>query len=224
MVISERAPRETGREYALRVIKENLISLDLAPGSQISENELAEAMGISRTPVREALIELSKVRVIEIVPQKRSVVKLINGELIDEAQFMRRVMETAVVELICLRRTEEDLRRLEENVKLQSFYLQNGMREELGRLDDEFHRSFYRIAQKEEIYDLMQNMNIHFDRIRNMALHTVPDIKIVQDHEALLEAIRSGNAGQAGRILEKHLTRYQVDEAKLREKYPAFFE
>ena len=50
MKLLERLPRETGRDYALRNIKENIINLELAPGSQISENELAAEMGLSRTP------------------------------------------------------------------------------------------------------------------------------------------------------------------------------
>ncbi len=60
MKLTERDARETGRDYALRMIKDNIIRLELAPGSLISENELAAEMGLSRTPVREALIELSR--------------------------------------------------------------------------------------------------------------------------------------------------------------------
>ena len=66
MKLLERLPRETGRDYALRTIKDNIIKLELAPGSPVSENELAAELQLSRTPVREALIELSKVKVIEI--------------------------------------------------------------------------------------------------------------------------------------------------------------
>jgi DNA-binding GntR family transcriptional regulator len=223
MKISERYPRETGREYALRTIKENLINLELAPGSQISENELAEAMGISRTPVREALIELAKVKVIEIVPQKRSLVTPLNEELIEEARFLRSAMETAVVKLVCEKRTEEDLRAFEENVKLQSFCLANGMSEKMMQLDDEFHRAFYEIAHKMEIYRLMQNMAIHFDRVRNMALYSVSEIKIVHDHEAILEAIREQNGEKAGSLLQKHLSRYKIDADAIKERFPDFF-
>ena len=223
MKISERYPRETGRDYALRTIKENLISLELAPGSQISENELAEAMGISRTPVREALIELEKVKVIEIVPQKRSLVTPLNEQLIEEARFLRSAMETAVVRLVCEKRTEEDLRAFEENVKLQSFCLANGMSEKIMQLDDEFHMAFYEIAHKMEIYRLMQNMAIHFDRVRNMALYSVSEIKIVQDHEAILEAIREQNDEKAEALLQKHLSRYQIDADAIKERFPEFF-
>ena len=223
MKITGQFARETGRDYALRMIKENLVNLELAPGSQISENELAEAMGISRTPVREALIELSKVRMIEIVPQKKSVVAPINYDLVEEARFMRYHLETAVMDLVCEKRTEEDLKKLEANVKLQNFYLQNGASEELMKLDDEYHEAMYAIAQMQEIWSLMQNMQIHFDRVRSMALTSVPDLKIVQDHEAMLDAIRRRDSEIAKGILQKHLSRYKVDAAAIRAKYPEYY-
>ena len=101
MHLLERLPRETGRDYALRTIKENIISLDLAPGSLVSENELSAEMGLSRTPVRESLIELAKVKIVEIIPQKGSVVSRIDYDLVEESRFMRHVLECAVVELDC---------------------------------------------------------------------------------------------------------------------------
>ena len=168
-------------------------------------------------------IELAKVKVIEIVPQKRSLVTPLNEELIEEARFLRSAMETAVVSLVCERRTEEDLRAFEENVKLQSFCLANGMSEKIMQLDDEFHRAFYEIAHKMEIYRLMQNMAIHFDRVRNMALYSVSEIKIVQDHEAILKAIREQNGEMAGSLLKKHLNRYRIDAGAIKERFPEFF-
>ena len=223
MKITERTPRETGRDYALRIIKENLVNLELAPGSQISENELAEMLHISRTPVREALIELAKVKVIEIVPQKKSLVTPLNEDLIEEARFLRSALETAVVSIVCEKRSEENLRSFEENLKLQNFCLSNGMSEKLMQLDDDFHRAFYEIARKMEVYGLMQNMAIHFDRVRNMALYSVPELKIVQDHEVILEAIREQNGRKAKALLEKHLERYRIDAAAIKERFPDYF-
>ena len=60
MNISERYARETARDYALRMLKRNIASMELEPGAMLSENEISAAMGLSRTPVREALIELAK--------------------------------------------------------------------------------------------------------------------------------------------------------------------
>ena len=114
MQLLERSPRETGREYALRTIKENIINLDLAPGSQISENELSAKIGLSRTPVREALIELSKVNIIEVYPQKKSIVSLIDYDLVEESRFMRNNLEYAVLDLVCEMATQEDIDRLQK--------------------------------------------------------------------------------------------------------------
>ena len=223
MRITPKSTHETGREYALRTIKENIIQLELAPGSYISENELAAEMGLSRTPVREALIELSKVQIIEIAPQKRSVVAFVDYEMVEEARFIRYVLETAVVELACRMRTEADLEELEENVKLQRFYLEQSNYTGMMELDNQFHEMLFRIAQKLQAYAMVQNVAIHFDRVRTMALTSVKDLKIVEDHAQIVEAIRSGDAAQARTVTEMHLNRYRVDEKAIRETYPAYF-
>lgn len=114
MRILARRLRETGRDYALRNLKDNIIHLELKPGSMVSENELAAQMGLSRTPVREALMELSKVRLVDVYPQRGSAVALIDYDLVEEARFMRSVMECAVVELVCRMATPEDMLALEE--------------------------------------------------------------------------------------------------------------
>ena len=223
MQLLERFPRETGREYALRTIKENIVNLNLAPGSQISENELAAEMGVSRTPVREALIELSKVKIIEIYPQKKSVVSLIDYNLVEEARFMRNLLECAVVELDCRMATEEDLRRLEENVRLQNFYLDNFYAETLMSLDNAFHQILFEVARKTQVFELMNNILIHFDRVRSMALSSVKNLKIVRDHEDIIQAIRENQPAKARELMEIHLSRYKIDAAAVREKYPDYF-
>ncbi len=223
MHLLEQLPRETGRDYALRTIKENIIHLDLEPGSQISENELAAEMGLSRTPVREALIELSKVKIIEIQPQKRSVVAPIDYDLVEESRFMRNLLECAVVELDCEMATKADLERLRENVKLQKFYLENGNMDTLMSLDNQFHGILFEAARKSQIFALTQSISIHFDRVRTMALSSVKDIKIVQDHENILKAIETKDPALAHELMEKHLNRYKIDAASVRENYPQYF-
>lgn len=223
MKLLERLPRESGGDYALRTIKENIINLELPPGSQISENELAAEMGLSRTPVREALIELSRVRIIEIHPQKKSTVPLIDYELVEESRFMRSLLECAVVELDCEMAQPVDLERLSANVRLQNFYLDNYYTNELMTLDNQFHGILFEIARKSQIFALMQNISIHFDRVRSMALSTVKNTKIVQDHEDILQAIGRKDPRAARELMEIHLSRYKIDAADIRAAYPQYF-
>ena len=223
MHLLERLPRETGRDYALRTIKENIISLDLAPGSLVSENELSAEMGLSRTPVRESLIELAKVKIVEIIPQKGSVVSRIDYDLVEESRFMRHVLECAVVELDCELAGPDELNRLEENVKLQNFYLEHGSAESLMEMDNQFHSILFEIAQKKQVYSLIQNISIHFDRVRRMALESNKDLKIGEDHAQILNAIRSNDPQQARYLTQIHLSRYKFDAAAIRERYPQYF-
>ena len=92
MEVTPRLSRDTGRQYALRVIRDNIVLLDLPPGSLIIESEMAAQLGLSRTPVREALIELSQDRLVVIAPQKRSMVAPIDEALVEEARFSRSVL------------------------------------------------------------------------------------------------------------------------------------
>ncbi len=223
MKLLERLPRESGGEYALRTIKENIVSLELAPGSQISENELAAEMGLSRTPVREALIELSKVKIVDIQPQKKSTIPLIDYDMVEESRFMRDLLECAVAELDCEMASPEDLERLSENIRLQNLYLDDFYSAQLMTLDNQFHGMLFDIAKKSQVFALIQNISIHFDRVRTMALSSVKNTKIVQDHVDLVDAIRRRDTRAARELMEAHLNRYDIDAAALRSAYPQYF-
>ena len=223
MKLLERLPRENSGEYALRTIKENIISLELAPGSQISESVLATEMGLSRTPVREALLELSKVKIVDIRPQKKSTIPLIDEEMVEESRFMRNLLECAVAELDCALATPADLERLRENIRLQNLYLDDFYSTQLLTLDNEFHGMLFGIAKKSQVFALMQNISIHFDRVRSMALSSVKNLKIVQDHKQITAAIARRDPKSARFLMEEHLNRYKIDTAALRAEYPQFF-
>lgn len=221
--LSERLPRENGRDYALKNIKENIISLDLAPGCIISESDLAAQMGLSRTPIREALIELSKVKIVEIVPQRSSMVARIDYELVEESRFLRKILECAVIELVCDMASPRDIEHLEENVQLQKLYLDRNDSDQLMIMDNKFHAALFDIAHKSQIYALTQNFSIHFDRVRRLALESVKDLKIVEDHAAILEMIRTNQPARAKELTQIHLSRYKVDAVTIRAKYPEYF-
>ena len=223
MRLLDRLSRENNRDYTLRLLKENIISLDLAPGCQVSEAELAAQLGLSRTPVREALIELSKVGIVMITPQKPSVVASIDEKLVEEALFLRKVLECSVVELVCGTAAPQDIAHLEEIIQLQSFYLGRNSLDQLLLTDNQFHELLFHIAQKDHIHALTQNFSIHFDRVRRMSLDSVENLKIIEDHSSILAAIRENRPSLARELMQMHLSRYKVDVAAIREKYPQYF-
>lgn len=223
MEIIQRLAGETARDYAFKVLKANIVSLELKPGTLISENEIAAELGLSRTPVREAIIDLSKASVIETYPQKGNFVALIDSKLVEESRFLRRVLDTAVIEVACDLASEKNIEELEDNVQLQEFYLGKGNAERIYELDNLFHRLIYLAADKNIIYDMSSTIMIHFDRVRTLSVETVKDLKVVNDHRAMLEAIKEKDKEKAVALVNKHLSRYQIDEEKIREGCPEYF-
>jgi len=224
MYLTKRLPRETGRDYALRTLKDNIIRLELKPGSMVSENELAKEMGLSRTPVREALIELAKVKIVEIYPQKGSAVSLIDYTLVEESQFMRDVLECAVIGLVCRMAVPEDLIRLRENLSQQQYVIKNESTDAgFLELDNQMHRMFFDIAEKPQIFSLMQSISIHFDRVRSLTLEDIKLMTVYHDHEMMLDAIAKKDEENAKLCMQKHLNRFRVVEKDVHDRYPEYF-
>ena len=223
MIITDKQAGETARDYALRILTDNIRSLELKPGTAISENELAMELGLSRTPVREAIIELSRISIIETFPQRGSFVSYIDPDMVEETRFLRRVLDSAVIEEACDLATEADIEALSENVQLQEFYLTKEMAEKIFPLDNQFHRGIYRAANKELIFDMRSTVMLHFDRVRTLSVEAVRDMKIVSDHRQMLEAIIKKDKEAARALVVKHMGRYNVDEKLIREQYPQYF-
>lgn len=223
MRIDERLPKETGKDYALRIIKQNIVDLELEPGTMISANELAAELGISKTPVREAFTELSHLGIVEIYPQYGNRIALVDRDMVEESQFMRASLECAVVRQLCNNPNPAVLLKLQDNIKIQQFFLDNHKHSEFQKMDNEFHEILFRGANRMHIYKLMRDFSIHFDRIRRMRLIAEKDTKVIQDHINIYNAISEGDANEAVKFMKLHLYRYQVDEEELKTKYKNYF-
>lgn len=222
MQVLERLYGEGAREYVLRVLKKNIIECALKPGEMLSENTLTEELHVSRTPVREALVELSKIDLIEVLPKKGSRVTKINYGLVEESNFARKVLERAIVEICCQLEELPDLGRLEENIRLQKKYLEMSNQSRLLELDDDFHRLLFRMAKKEHVYDYLEDIRIPFDRIRYLSLLVIVDLQTVNDHIEILNAVRAQNREEAFAIMDKHLSRYLYDKTEIVKRYPDY--
>lgn len=219
----EKLGKETNREYALRVIRENIVNLELAPGSMISEQDIANQLNLSRTPVHEAMQELSSTKIIEILPQRGSHVCLIDMDLVEEAVFARATIEGAITEMASTKATEKDIQELEENVTLQQFYHEKNNLDKLMELDNAFHEMMYKITNKMQCHYMVRLMSIHYDRIRELHLHSFNPELIINEHKEILEAIKNKDGAAARAVLDKHLSRHHMKADEIKKKYPQYF-
>lgn len=219
----DRQPAENARSYALRVLLHNIISLELAPGSSVSENELSLALDISRTPVREALIELGKMGLVDIQPQRGSYITKIDYELVEESRFMRLVLENAVLKLVCGGISQEYTNRLADNLKEEAQCLKTEAYARLFELDTDFHRILFLSVGKGRTYGIIHSQMVHFDRLRALSLKSLKPDKIVEDHENILYSISRGDSELAEMLMTRHLTRHRVEKSDLLKLYPDYF-
>ncbi len=226
MTIPDRQAGETARSYALRVLLYNITTLELAPGNAVSENELSALMQLSRTPVREALIELAKSDLVEILPQRGSYITKIDYGLIEESRFARIVLETAILKLACEQGiSEEFLARIEENLAQERAQSNSENTTIQLELDNQFHQLFFEAVNKRRTFELVRSQMVHFDRLRSLTLRSlsIQDTRTIEDHENILYAVRRRDSDLAEMLIKRHLTRFQVEKSQLMHQYPEYF-
>src|SRR5437763_3342513 len=131
--------RSPARDQAYAALREAIVSAELAPGERLSENRLAERLGVSRTPVREALARLRDERLVAIVPQLGTFVTRIDPEAVADAQFVRESLECNAIRLTTERITDRDLQDLGDIVELQQRAEQQGDAVAFDHHDDALH-------------------------------------------------------------------------------------
>lgn len=223
MKILNRISSENARSYAIRVLLYNIIKLELLPGSSVSENELSEALSLSRTPIREALIELSRINLVEILPQRGSYITKIDYDLVEESRFMRLALENVVLNLVCQGIPQEYITALNKNVEAQRRAQEERNHEELLDLDNEFHRLLFESVNKIWSYKIVKEQMVHFDRLRTLSTRSDFNKYILKDHEDILYAVTRQDSEMAQMLMTRHLTRHRTEKSELLEKYPEYF-
>ena len=228
MKIEKKRPGENARMYAHRIILDNIINLELPPGSAISENDLSVSLNLSRTPVREALIEMTRLDLVKIYPQKGSFVSKIDYDLIEESKFIRLSLELAALRLLCEQGIPADVLALfHQNLEAQRRYVQNpGVYNTMLELDNEFHKLIFQAVNKQRTYEFIRTQMVHFDRLRVLAyrmLKTEKNEQTLNDHENIMYAMEKRDAELAEMVMSRHLTRHLFDKNELDRICPDYF-
>ncbi len=187
-------------------IKEEIISGALAPNAQISEADLSERLGVSRTPVREALIKLAEDGLVKIVPQVGSFVAPISIESVNEAQFIREHLECALIVEATKRIDAPAVRRLRDNLEAQVRAAREEDWERFYVLDEAMHGILAGAAGHPTAWRMIQQSKAHMDRVRHVSFR-MPDhmAKLIAQHHAIVAAVTGGDAAVAQETLRDHL-------------------
>ncbi len=183
-------------------------TIKLRPGALISENEIAEALNISKTPVREALIKLEEINFVKIVPRVGSYVSKINIDNYLEACFVRISLESGAVRAAARQAgvsTKESL--LYPLIEQQQQALEDQEHEAFYQLDQAFHKAFFQLADVPGVWSTIKRSQTDVNRIRHLKrkFGISRAAQVIQEHQNIASEICAGNAAGAERALVQHI-------------------
>jgi GntR family transcriptional regulator, rspAB operon transcriptional repressor len=219
-----RAAGPPARVQIYASLRQAIVRGDLEPGRQLSENELAGELGVSRTPVREALGRLRDDRLVEIVPQLGTFVSKISPQAVGDAQFVREALECAAVRRAAERAGDDDIARVAENLDAQERAQAAGDLDSFYLLDDSFHRALCDLSDHPTVWAVSERAKSHLNRVRRLSLDA-PDYlpEMISEHRSVLAALAEHDPDLAETTLRHHLRMVLREVPRLRAQHPDFF-
>lgn len=209
MTLDMQTSTESGESAAATIEKDlrrSIIELELLPGTRLSEQDIATKLGVSRQPVREALIRLANSRLIEIRPHRGTVVARISAKEMTEALFVRQSVEIAVVAKAAQNFDAWQRKRISSLLVKQAEAAEKldhaGFREH----DEAFHIAIATGAGVGIAWIAIADMKTHMDRVCNMTLQSEADMaRRVREHQAIMAAIDNNDVEGAKAAMATHL-------------------
>jgi DNA-binding GntR family transcriptional regulator len=192
-------------------LREAILKGDLKPGERLMELQLAAQLGVSRTPIREAIRKLELEGLVVMIPRKGAAVANITEKDTKDVLEVRRTLEMFAVEVACDRITEEQLIQLKEAAK--AFEASKGSMDliRIAETDMQFHEIIYEATHNERLVQMLNNLreNMYRYRIEYLKDSNYYD-GLVREHKAILEAIESGDKEKAGIYMKNHIENQQL--------------
>jgi GntR family transcriptional regulator, rspAB operon transcriptional repressor len=205
-------------------LRAELVSLQRRPGEAISEAEIALSYGVSRTPVREAILKLADDGLVEIFPQSGIFVSRIPVAALPEAIIIRKALEETTARLAAERATSSQVLTLHSLVERQREADAANDSDAFHQADEQFHAGIAEVAGHPGIWTLIQQVKIHVDRYRRLTLPLQGRIAhAIAEHETILAAIEARDPDRARAAMEAHLDRLLRDISATQKSNPEFF-
>jgi len=205
-----------------KTVRDGILNLDLLPGTVISESEISLRFKVSRTPVREAFIALSKEALVTVIPQKGSMVSLIDFARVEQEIFLRENLELAALKHFVKNHEPSDLAKLEKYIALQKEVCVNRKFEQFLTYDNLFHRVFF--SNQDVAWDAVENMCGHYHRVRLLTIRLLEVVTdLVEEHKLLFKAVKEQDQRGALARLESHLNKQNTEEIMLKRLFPVYF-
>lgn len=198
---------QTLREKILETIRDAILKGSLKPGERVSEPELADRFGISRTPIREAFRQLESEGYLVVIPRKGAVVASLSARDIEEFYAIKIILEGFAARMAADKLTVKDLERLEAINERLSQIAKDGDVKTFFRVHNEFHEIFIKAAGNEKLLDMINQLVMRFKRLRLASLSHPGRMEIsVEEHRNMIKAFRNKDGERADSLVRHTAT------------------
>lgn len=198
-------------KYSLRgrvfnTLREDILAGNYAEREELKEAAISKELGVSRTPVREALRQLELEGLVSIIPNKGAYVNGITAEDIYDIYVIRSYLEGLCARWACEHITKEQLEELEEIVYLSSFHIKKEHWDQIFELDNRFHLSLYEACGSKVLQHILADYHHYVERVRKITLSSQERAnKASEEHGAILEALKQKDEKTAERLANEHI-------------------
>lgn len=210
-------------------LKHDIFYLNLKPGSMISEFEICQQYGVSRTPVRDAIKALVVEGLLEVRPHIGTFISLIDLSKVSDTVFIREVLEQAVLKELCPIFNSYDALNLEVILSQQAALINEVPNPETSwdfiQLDNKYHQKLFEIAGKSGIWNPINSMSQHYNRFRTLLVKCNLDNieKLYEQHRTILNSLISHDEEILKETVTEHVTSGFKRCSEVMEKYSQYF-
>ncbi|PKH20131.1 GntR family transcriptional regulator [Enterobacterales bacterium CwR94] len=216
---------EPVNQQIYRLLRQDIVTCAIPPGSLLSEKEISTRFNVSRQPVREAFIKLAEAGLVQVLPQRGTFVRKISAQRVADGRFIREAVEVAVIRRAALEASDNALLQLSHNLELQRLAAQRNDAQGFLLLDDEFHRLIAQSIQCELAWETVENIKATMDRVRFLTLSKVsPPWSLIEQHQHIFEALKARDAEAAEQALRRHLQEMIFSITPIAEQNSEWFE
>ncbi|WP_371376342.1 GntR family transcriptional regulator [Sporomusa aerivorans] len=194
------------REVVAETLREAIVNGTLNPGERLMEIQLAEELGVSRTPVREAIRKLELEGFVVMLPRRGTYVADLSIKDINEVFEIRTALDVLAAGLAVERITEDELEQLERLLVEIGELLDTDDTDKIVEVDSQFHDVLYRASRNDRLVGIINNLREQFTRFRSISIQYPGRMqKSVEEHRRLVEAIASRDTDLAQQIAREHM-------------------
>lgn len=187
-------------------IRENILLGVYKQNDELRESTIGAELGVSRTPVREALRQLELEGLVTIVPNKGAYVTGISAKDIQDIYAIRSMLEGLCARWAAANASKEQIDELEEILCLSEFNIKKGNLEQIYELDNKFHEVLYQSSDSKILTHTLSDFHHYVERVRKITLSSMERaISCNEEHAAIVEAVKSQNCELAERLANEHI-------------------